>query len=251
MKKAKNATDDNVSSESEKSLEDSALDDNDDDDDLTPEQHREVKILRELDKHYKNTTNNSYTYHDPVSGSPVRLSNVAVEIWMAKTATLDQPPANNILFKPVPHLAHETFGISHATLHRYALESARYGPDILDVVNDSALTAIGLSPGDAIQLKREAPIWWNGPLAKCKLTLADQAETPPELSKKRRVQLEKHWKDGSGAAQYMGSIGESDDIDDNDECDWFYFSNATESFLPIPHGYAAILNEDNDYQNSL
>ncbi|KAJ3720857.1 hypothetical protein C8R42DRAFT_539030, partial [Lentinula raphanica] len=137
--------------------------------------------------------------------------------------------------------AEKTLGIPHATLHQYALESAGYGPDILDVVNDSALTAIGLSPGDAIRLKREAPIWWNGPLAKRKLTPADQAETPPEPSKKRRVQLEKRWKDGSGAARYMGSIGESDDIDDNDECDWFYFSDATESFLPIPCGYAAIL----------
>ncbi|KAJ3720017.1 hypothetical protein C8R42DRAFT_643309 [Lentinula raphanica] len=338
---------DNESSESDNSDHaDSAQEDEDDEDGLTPEQHREAKILRELDKRYKNTSDNSYTYKDSTTGIPVRLSNIAIEIWvraiMAKTATFDKPPPNDVLFKPLPRLTHsdhrgranhsgspptddsvlgsvtsflsaisnftsncshnsrsrsrshsrsrsrsrsyshsksrsysqprtpvapgpssspirnspsklprflehaeKNLGIPYATLHRAVLEKAGYGPDILDLVSDDALTALGLTPGDAIRLKREAPIWWNGPLAKRKLDIAD--DTFPGPSKKPRVQFEKRWKDGSGAARYMGTLGETNGFDDdNDDCDWFFFSDATNSFLPVPRGYAAILNEDMD-----
>ncbi|KAJ3820122.1 hypothetical protein F5880DRAFT_1509600 [Lentinula raphanica] len=80
------------------------------------------------------------------------------------------------------------------------------------------LTALGLTLGDAIRLKREAPIWWNGPLAKCKLDIADN--TFPGLSKKPCVQFEKHWKDSSDAACYMGTLGETNGFNNNnDDCD--------------------------------
>ncbi|KAJ3830871.1 hypothetical protein F5878DRAFT_680292 [Lentinula raphanica] len=82
-KRGRSGTDqDDDSSESDKTDHGESVQDDEDDDGLTPEQHREAKVLRELDKRYKNTTDNSYTYCDPNTGLSVRLSNIAIEIWV-------------------------------------------------------------------------------------------------------------------------------------------------------------------------
>ena len=75
--------------------------------------------------------------------------------------------------------ASEKLGVRDANAYEEALACEGYGPDILPYVEDKVLLECGLTPGDAICLKRGAAEWWNSSDAKwaefrSKLTRHDQ-----------------------------------------------------------------------------
>ncbi|KAJ3805353.1 hypothetical protein F5876DRAFT_69870 [Lentinula aff. lateritia] len=81
-------------------------------------------------------------------------------------------------------------GVKNATYHLFALENKGYGPDILECVEDKDLRDLGIKHGDAMCLKRAAPIWFNGPEAKRKQPLAPLAQPDQHQN---RTRFEKRW----------------------------------------------------------
>jgi hypothetical protein len=57
--------------------------------------------------------------------------------------------------------AEEQLGVHAATGYEENFHAHGYEPDILHLVEDSALQHIGLSEGDIIRLKKNALRWWN------------------------------------------------------------------------------------------
>lgn len=123
---------------------------------MDPEEIRAVKIRQQLQKSFGNEHDNGFTYIDPSTGLPVRLSNVAIDIWvraivslfclvfstvltkvkMSGIATLTSPPPNDPLFQssgmPLPRLSAHHRGRSSSTSDTSTSNS-----------NDSTLLVLG------------------------------------------------------------------------------------------------------------
>ncbi|KAF9041154.1 hypothetical protein BDP27DRAFT_1523082 [Rhodocollybia butyracea] len=111
--------------------------------------------------------------------------------------------------------AEKNLSIGDATSYRFCLEQARFGPDILALVDNKALTDIGIPEGDVIRLKQAAP-------------LCVDAEPEP-----KRFRFERRWVDGSGAATMFGTAHA-----------WYYYSEEIRALVPVPPGFIAILDKD-------
>ena len=105
-----------------------------------------------------------------------------------------------------------------------------YGPDILADVETSELVEIGIPPGDVLQLKRAAPVWWTSTDAKCQHTNGNGfgEEGLGDPVGKPLISLEKRYKDGSGAACMSGALKPTDDFFD-EIYDWFFYLNGPTS----------------------
>ncbi|KAJ3848224.1 hypothetical protein EV368DRAFT_68455 [Lentinula lateritia] len=108
-------------------------------------------------------------------------------------------------------------GVKNATYHLFTLENKGYGPDILECVEDKDLVDLGIKHGDAMRLKRAAPIWFNGPEAKRKQPLAPLAQPDQHQN---RTHFEKRWIDGG----------------------WFYFSELAHSMIPVPENFVPVID---------
>lgn len=157
--------------------------------------------------------------------------------------------------------AEKNLGVKDATALEWRLQEQGYGPDVLDAVPDEKLTELDISHGDIIRLKRGAPTWWNGPLAKrarveagvdgdaCALQNADRAPAASanareEVDPNMRVRFERRWKDGA-SRMYGPRIRASDDFpEEKDYEDWFFCEEA-DVWMKVPDGYVAeIANMD-------
>ncbi|KAF9034956.1 hypothetical protein BDP27DRAFT_1245529, partial [Rhodocollybia butyracea] len=137
--------------------------------------------------------------------------------------------------------AEKNLSIGDATSYRFRLEQARFGPDILALVDNKALTDIGIPEGDVIRLKQAAPLWWNSTDAKRKRVSVD-AEPEPKC-----FRFERRWVDGSGAATMFGTgMRPIEDIDDipNPAHAWYYYSEEIHALVPVPPDFIAILDKD-------
>ncbi|KAJ3911313.1 hypothetical protein F5877DRAFT_10621, partial [Lentinula edodes] len=174
-----------------------------------------------------------------------------------KTAT--PPPDITIPIKNTPskllrflEYAETNVGVEHATQHLLRLQEEGYGPDILDQVDDKDLKILGIKHGDVLRLKRAAPLWLNGPDAKCKVpSAASRASASASLSSSGSSvnlfpnwrRFEKRWNDGSGASSAFGQsmrLLEDDEMPDP-TITWWYFSELTKSMLRVPEGYVPVL----------
>ena len=81
--------------------------------------------------------------------------------------------------------------VKNAHLYEESLWMLGFGPDILHLVDDDALTNIRLTPGDVIHLKQNSQQWWNSADAKCKRTQADQPPSVPTTPPNKRVAFKK------------------------------------------------------------
>lgn len=92
--------------------------------------------------------------------------------WLIASPVLDTPP---VIFNTPSKLtcfleAAEKNGIPGVQSYHAALSLKAYGPDILHLINNADLAEVGISPGDAIQLKEYASMWWMNEqrcVAKC------------------------------------------------------------------------------------
>ncbi|KAJ3845846.1 hypothetical protein EV368DRAFT_53498 [Lentinula lateritia] len=132
-------------------------------------------------------------------------------------------------------------GVERTTQHLLHLQEEGYGPDILDQVDDKDLKILGIKHGDVLRLKRAAPLWLNGPDAKCKVpSAASRASASASLSSSGPS---KRWNDGSGASSAFGQsmrLLEDDEMSDP-TITWWYFSELTKSMLCVPEGYVPVL----------
>ena len=87
---------------------------------------------------------------------------------------------------PIPHkadighylqYAKVKLGVRAAQNHAVALESQRYGPDILDQVPDKNLEDISIALGDVLHLKKGSKKWFHSTECKCTLTEMMQSES--------------------------------------------------------------------------
>ncbi|KAJ4463906.1 hypothetical protein C8J55DRAFT_443041 [Lentinula edodes] len=158
----------------------------------------------------------------------------------ASMTTAVTSPIKNTPTK-LPHFlkyAEENLGVENATSHQYALQRARYGPDILSRVADAKLTDLGIPDGDVICLKEAAPSCWNGPDAKRKpseSTLDVSHNEPP----RKRIRFERRGKDGS----FYTLVGTGIPYE------WFYFCDIARTLVPFPPRYVPILESELDDQD--
>jgi hypothetical protein len=150
--------------------------------------------------------------------------------------------------------AEEELGVPAATGYKDSFRAHGYGPDILHLVDDTALQHIGLSEGDIIRLKQSALRWWNlqsdsnkrkqpdedvgGSAAQLMPPLRLEPRTPPNL----KVRFKKRYHDGGLARVYGPCISPgtlSLDLDFN----WTYFCEARSQYVSLPDGYVPIVDE--------
>lgn len=104
--------------------------------------------------------------------------------------------------------AEDKLGVVNATTFEHRLREQSYGPDILHLADSNDLKSLGIDPGDVIRLKRGAPDWYNGPLAKRPRRMEHDGPQPPSppgaVNEEQKVSFERRWKDGTEAKRFWG-----------------------------------------------
>lgn len=174
-----------------------------------------------------------------------KVSNLAPE----ETSPLSSPSKNTPtkLRRFLEH-AEKDLGVAGATFFHYSMEDKGYGPDILHEVPDSDLKGIGIKPGDVLRLKRDAPLWFNGPDAKRRrLVSGSTSRARDDSVPATRTRFEKQWSDGGRASSFGDSMRPLGPDEERDcSFDWYYFSELTKSMIPVPPGYVPVLASEAD-----
>jgi hypothetical protein len=143
--------------------------------------------------------------------------------------------------------AETCLGVQDATGYEETFRVHGYGPDILHLVDDTALHRIGLSEGDIIRLKQNALRWWNLELESNKRKQPDSSgsmqpdaapRTPPNL----RVRFEKSFH-GGGHARLYGPRITPGKLPLGNDFEWTYFCEARGRYVPLPDGYIPVLDD--------
>ncbi|KAI6018704.1 hypothetical protein BKA83DRAFT_4496185 [Pisolithus microcarpus] len=79
-----------------------------------------------------------------------------------------------------PSCNQTNLGMCYAISYKSIFEMHGISPDILPDVDDKLLSEFGISPGDAICLKKGSMAWWNGPDAKHKQSKASASASTEE-----------------------------------------------------------------------
>jgi hypothetical protein len=172
---------------------------------------------------------------------------------------------------PIPpspsHLGHflkyanEKLGVRDALVYLSPMSRKGYGPDILAEVPVPDLTdpTIGLTPGDAIRLKRGSVDWWSEESKKTRnpkrprshtiLTPlfpderhTEQNQLQPEAEQLPDNSISYHieYPDGGGKRWFAGPLLRRGRPRDDDKITE-YFDKARKEWLPIPVGFTAPL----------
>ncbi|KAJ7501190.1 hypothetical protein B0H11DRAFT_1713897 [Mycena galericulata] len=72
--------------------------------------------------------------------------------------------------------AAENLGIPSAPSFEFRMDQEGYGPDILHLLEDSALVELGMTKGDVLRIKAGAQAWWKGPNAKRKRSDVEESD---------------------------------------------------------------------------
>jgi hypothetical protein len=151
---------------------------------------------------------------------------------------------------------HSQYGIKNATHHRPLMELNGYEPDILHLIDDQDLVAIGFNKGNAIRIKKAAAEWWNGPEARKKRTITevDAPEPPADKEDPKRIAFERRYPDGGGRRFWGPRLmrsrvftpvpGEEDEEDEGDGGETWYLCEARQEWFPVPAGYLAVEHID-------
>ena len=146
--------------------------------------------------------------------------------------------------------AKQCLGVHDATGYEDSFRAHGYGPDILHLVDDTALHRIGVSEGDIIRLKQNVLRWWNLESETNKRKRPnDDANVPggsvqpdaPRTPSNLRVRFEKKYFDGRHMRLYgpqitLGKLPLSNNFD------WTYFCEARGQYVPLPDGYIPVLD---------
>ena len=180
-------------------------------------------------------------------------------------STLEHKPdaaSDSVLLSP-PHntpsklscflkYAENCLGVHDATGYEDSFCAHGYGPDILHLVDDTALHRIGLSEGDIIRLKQNALRWWNLESESNKRKWPEddlsvpsgstQPDTAPRTPSNLRVRFKKKFYDGGHARLYGPRITPGK-LPSGNDFEWSYFCEACGRYVPLPDGYIPVLDD--------
>lgn len=190
-----------------------------------------------------------------------------------------EPAAINSPVLPTPtklprFLAHaeKSLGVAQARTFESPMRRNGYGPDIMHLLENTALEDIGMSKGDVLRMKAGAQQWWNGPDAKKKRVDSEHAGSAvdrtflgnsgaasssggssgdyPKTPENKKVSFELRYPDG-GAQRFYGPRLSPGTPGPNDKNTW-YRCPVRNTWEPIPPGYRAIMApedvpEDDDF----
>ena len=152
------------------------------------------------------------------------------------------PPSNTpSKLRRYLHYAEEHLGVRNATTYEDSLDREGYGPDILSLVEDKALIECGLTPGDAICLKRGANEWWNGPDAKRQKqdTPQGQSGSTPNMEPEYSIRFEKRLADGGCVSFFSSGLMSGRHPK---KFSWWYYNQITRDVEPVPVGKVPVLD---------
>ncbi|KIK24631.1 hypothetical protein PISMIDRAFT_98060 [Pisolithus microcarpus 441] len=124
--------------------------------------------------------------HFPLKYIPLKAKGDAIDInnlsdYREMVAVASSPPI------PSPsqlacflQYAETNLGMCYAISYKSIFEMHGISPDILPDVDDKLLSEFGISPGDAICLKKGSMAWWNGPDANHKQSKASASALTEE-----------------------------------------------------------------------
>jgi len=194
---------------------------------------------------------------------PPIIDTIPVTPKSAKLHLLPGFPDNSSPIPPSPsHLRHyleyadAKLGVQDALMYLGPLSQKGYGPDILAEVSVPDLTdpSIGLTPGDAIHLKRGSGDWWSAeskkkrPRAHTILTSdTEPAAMPAHFSNGQSSTKQQHddsisyhieYPDGGGKRWFTGPLlrGRACINDNITE----YWDDTCGKWVPIPPGFTAL-----------
>lgn len=137
--------------------------------------------------------------------------------------------------------AEDELGVVNAKTFEDRLRGQSYGPDILHLADSSDLKSLGIDAGDVLRLKRGAPDWYNGPLAKRPRQIEDDIPQPPSphtaMIEEQKVSFERRWKDGTEAKRFWGPGVAEYDGPRSEVWDDTYFCECLQMMVPVPPGY--------------
>ncbi|KAF8059566.1 hypothetical protein FPV67DRAFT_1425555 [Lyophyllum atratum] len=142
--------------------------------------------------------------------------------------------------------AQDYLGVPHAITYEQTFKEKGYGPDILHLVDNTALCGIGLAEGDVIRLKQNALTWWNSAGKRKRLdTDVGTSTRPPPVPvtpPNIKIRFDRRYHNGGNARIYGPRITPGKPPPDQD-FDMLYFCEARRCFVPVPDGYVAIVEE--------
>jgi hypothetical protein len=178
---------------------------------------------------------------NPVSATSSHSHSQVMNAHSAPLSTITNTPTKLTWFLKY---AEGHLGVTSARFHEPRLREMGFGPDILHLVDDKILGEMGIKPGDIIRLKQNSQSWWNnqGETQKRK----DRTPSPPAQEPPRKtVRFEKKFHSG-GVARLYGPQIVAGDLDPNLDYDWYYFCEAREDWVRLPHGYVPVLDGEGD-----
>jgi hypothetical protein len=185
-----------------------------------------------------------------INGTKVDVAPVVIQS-PPTTVTRSSPPivSPSKLRKFLLH-AEENLGVHHATAFEAPMRLKGFGPDILHLVKDEALVDIGFTEGDVIRLKLGSNDWWKSPEAKrkCTDTVTTNFSVGGSDSAKRQkniIRYERIYVEDGGMHTFWGPPLEPGETTFTD-METKYFDEAHGDFVPIPHGFTAIMDDEED-----
>ncbi|KAF8224492.1 hypothetical protein L208DRAFT_1310981 [Tricholoma matsutake] len=109
--------------------------------------------------------------------------------------------------------AEEKLGVFNATMYENQLQQEGYGPDILHLLDNDKLTALGISSGNAIQLKAGSSAWWHSSDAKQKHSTSDnpfQQGSLLAMPPNKKVRFETQYAEGGSYTFFRPRLIEAD-----------------------------------------
>ena len=147
------------------------------------------------------------------------------------------------------HHCKDDLGIPDVSIYESPLRQKSYGPDILHKVDNKALEDLGIFPRNIIRLKDAVIPWYNGPYAK-KRRIANESGAEGSQGKKPLVAYEKRWFDTegnqTGGNRFWGPPMEGGDDVLEPGLQIWYKCEARQNWFPVPRGYVAVAEGDDD-----
>ena len=174
---------------------------------------------------------------------------------LPSTPKKNQPDDHHTL-KPSPSQlgrflthAEKEAGVKNASRHEYTLAGEGYGPDILHLVDDKALCALGIPAGDVLRLKQAVLLWWKAEPGRAlkrrhEVLEGSPAEKLQETPPNKKMRFEKRYVKG-GSWTLFGPTMEGD-VDPNADFTWYFYSKDLKMTLLLPRGLVPILDGEED-----
>ncbi|KAF5328393.1 hypothetical protein D9619_013340 [Psilocybe cf. subviscida] len=127
--------------------------------------------------------------------------------------------------------AKDKLGVCDALGYHDSLLDKGYGPDILPEIANNDLVECGITPGDAVRLKRGASNWWNSSEAKraCTRMWRDIDDD------KNTLRFEKRFITGGASSIWGAGLKPGVNLD-ADTYTWWFFDDVQDKLVPVPDG---------------